>query len=291
MSFSLPSFAKINLHLKVLGRRDDGFHEIFTIFQTVSLCDELFFELREKDIELTCSDETLPAGGSNLIVRAANILKANLGIDKGASIRLSKSIPIGGGLGGGSSNAATALIGLARLWDAKMSAAELSVIADQLGSDVSFFLYGGTAVGSGRGSEIEEIEDFRADLMIIATPHVHVSSAEAYADLGASNLTIKGPNRILNVSSSAQLLNRELTNDFEKTVFARYSEVGRAKQKLLELGAKQASMSGSGASVFGIFDNEETRQTALKALGEEANWRSFAVAAVSRNDYREALGL
>ena len=127
--------------------------------------------------------------------------------------------------------------------------------------------------------------------MIIVSPRVQVPTPSAYAALNAPNLTNTGSNRILNVSRAMEILSRELKNDFEKTVFAAFPEIERVKSKLLELGAKQALLSGSGASVFGIFDNEETRQTALKALGEEANWRSFAVAAVSRKEYREKLGI
>jgi 4-diphosphocytidyl-2-C-methyl-D-erythritol kinase len=291
MSFTLPSFAKINLYLEVLGKRDDGFHEISTAFQTVSLYDELTFELTKTGIELQCDDQKLPVDEINLVVRAANELRRLAAVDAGARITLNKRIPIGGGLGGGSSNAAVTLIGLSRLWRLNVSLDQLESIAEKLGSDVPFFLHGGTAIGSRRGEIIQPVDDFPEKYLIIVTPDAHVSTAQAYEGLHAPNLTNVGSNRILNVSRAAEILSRELKNDFEKTVFAAFPEIGYAKTRLLELRARQALMSGSGASVFGIFDNEETRQTALKALGQETDWRSFAVAAVSRNEYREKLGL
>lgn len=288
MGFTLPSFAKINLHLRVLGKRDDGFHEIFTVFQTVSLADELSFEAAD-ELELVCDDPVVPVDETNLIIRAAKTLNSGLG----ARITLTKRIPMGGGLGGGSSNAAVALIGLNRLWDLGHSEGKLSVIAADLGSDVPFFLTGGTALGTGRGHEIEHLPDLSAPYVVLITPNVHVSTAAAYAGLDAQNLTNTEVNRILRVcrseAESQDLLHSALINDFEPTVFAEFPEIGRAKQRLIELGANRALMSGSGASVFGIFDKEETRQTALKALDNEVNWRKFAVAAVSRETVWQTL--
>ena len=290
MKFSLPSFAKINLHLRVLGKRDDGYHEIFTVFQTVSLADELTFEPADT-LGLVCDDPAVPTDGMNLIFRAARALDP----DRGARVSLVKRIPIGGGLGGGSSNAASALIGLNRLWGLGLSVDQLASIGAGIGSDVPFFLSGGTGIGIERGADIEAVPDFDGGLMVLVTPDVHVSTAAAYASLHAENLTNGDLNRILRVcrseAESTDFLRSTLINDFEPTVFAEFPEIGRAKQGLIELGADQALMSGSGASVFGIFDKEETRQAALKALDNEVNWRRFAVAAISRSEYREKMGI
>lgn len=289
MKFSLQSFAKVNLHLRVLGKREDGFHDIFTVFQTISLADELTFELAER-LELVCDDPAVPNNDSNLIIRAAKALSSDLG----ARVELRKSIPMGGGLGGGSSNAAAALLGLDRLWKLGRSIEELARIGAKLGSDVPFFLTGGTALGLGRGTEVELIPDLDARSMILIAPGVHVSTSDAYAGLHAQNLTNAELNRILRVcrseAESSDFLRSALINDFEPTVFAEFPEIGRAKQKLIELGASQTLMSGSGSSVFGIFDKEETRRAALKALDDEVNWRKFAVAAVSRSEYRDKMG-
>lgn len=289
----LPSFAKVNLYLRVLGKRGDGYHDIFTVFQTVSLHDKLSFELISTGIELECDDTNVPKGESNLAVKAAELLRERYRVGAGVRIKIEKNIPMGGGLGGGSSNAAVSLIGLSRLWGLGLNPEHLMAEASLLGSDVPFFLYGGTALGTGRGTDVELTNDIEGPYMLLITPGVHVDTALAYADLKTQNLTNDDANRILRVcrseAGSCDLIHSALINDFETVVFARFPEIGRVKQVLKELGASRVSMSGSGASVFAVFDKEETRQTALKALDREVNWRKFVVAAVSRNEYREAL--
>src|SRR3954468_2041797 len=149
-SFTLPSFAKLNWNLRVLGKRPDGYHELSTVFQTISLSDTISFSRADsEEVVLECDDPALSTGSDNLIIRAANALKSLSGCRAGARIRLAKRIPFGGGLGGGSSNAAIALMGLARLWDLRPDSGELIRVAAQLGADVPFFLVGGTARGSG----------------------------------------------------------------------------------------------------------------------------------------------
>lgn len=293
-SFSLPSFAKINLYLRVLGKRADGFHELFTVFQTVSLCDEIAFAEND-DLVFTCVNPSVPADERNLIVKAARLLSDRAGTRVGAVVRLDKRIPSPGGLGGGSSNAAATLIGLSRLWSLDTPIEDLHEMAAELGSDVPFFLYGGTAAATGRGTEIEPLADVAGPFLLIVTPDVSVSTEAAFSSLDAQNLTSADAESILLVCRFAaeriDLSRSELLNDMESAVFARYPEVGRVKRALLDLGAVNAMMSGSGASVFAVFDKEETRQTALKALDDEVNWRKFAVAAVSRVSYRESLGI
>ncbi len=290
--FTLPSFAKINWTLRVLGKRDDGFHELFTVFQTVSLCDILYFAESEK-LELTCEDAAIPTDGRNLIIRAAKALQRIAGIEKGAFIHLEKRIPSPGGLGGGSSNAAVAMIGLMRLWDVAVEDRLINEIATELGSDVPFFLQGGTAIGTGRGELIEHIDDREASEMLIVTPSVNVSTRDAFAGLNAATLTNMDLNRILPVCrTDAESLDPHhsvLINDFERSVFSAYPEVERVKNTLLELGAVTAAMSGSGASVFAVFDKKETRQAAKKALDHESTWRKFVVSTISRDQYGEAL--
>lgn len=291
-AITVPSFAKINLDLRIAGRRDDGFHDICTIFQTISLADSIRFEASDS-LTLTCSDAGIPTDEQNLIIRAANELLRLTGKQCGATIHLEKNIPSPGGLGGGSSNAAVTLMALCDIWELQLSSEELLKIAAVLGSDVPFFFCGGTAIGTGRGTEVEPITDLSSPFMILITPDVAVDTAKAYSGLNAARLTKEDSNRILlNYrfwAVNVDLRSADLKNDFEKTVFAAFPEVERVKAKLLELGAVKALLSGSGASVFGIFDNQETRQTAMKALGNEANWRSFAVATVTREDYRGAL--
>jgi 4-diphosphocytidyl-2-C-methyl-D-erythritol kinase len=290
--FTLPSFAKVNLYLRVIGKRDDGFHEICTVFQTISLHDRIAFSAGDT-IRLYCRDPRIPIDCRNLIVRAAEMLRERYSVKQGAKIRLEKKIPSPGGLGGGSSNAAVALIGLKRLWDLDISDDDLLQIAAELGSDVPFFLHGGTAIGTGRGEMIEPIADKMAGPMLVVTPKKRVSTPKAYAAIGASNLTNEASNRILRVcrneAESLDPLHSVLINDFESSVFAAFPEIGEVKRTLLDLGASNAVLSGSGASVVGIFDKEETRQAAIKALDIRSTWRKFAVAAISRDEYRGAL--
>ena len=291
-AFTLPSFAKINWTLRIVGKREDGFHELFTVFQTVSLHDTLLFE-ESDNLELTCDDPDVPTDDRNLIVRAALSLQDASGTLKGAQLHLEKRIPSPGGLGGGSSNAAVALIGLKKLWQIDVSDDDLRAVACELGSDVAFFLHGGTAVGTGRGEVIESVHDVDERCMLVVTPDVSVSTQDAFAGIGALNLTAETRKRSLTVcrneAESLDLHNSVLINDFEASVFDAYPEIRRVKQTLLDLGAVNAAMSGSGASVFGVFDKQETRQAALKALDREINWRKFAVATISRDKYREAL--
>ena len=293
-SFTLPSFAKINLLLRVVGKRTDGFHEICTIFQTVSLCDYLSFS-RDKKIILTCDDKKIPVDDVNLIVRAAKLLRENYKVKTGAKIHLEKKIPAPGGLGGGSSNAAAALLGLVNLWRIKIDFEDLCGIGAQLGSDVPFFFYGGTALGTGRGTEVFSLENFAENYILIVTPKVDVSTDEAFARLDAPDLTNKGSKSILKICrdevNSLYLRQSNLKNDFERVIFEIEPEVARAKQRLFDCGAKRALMSGSGASVFGIFKTGEQRENALVALKSEKKWRVFPAETVSRPAYQKSLKL
>lgn len=295
MAFELPSFAKINWTLRVLGKRRDGFHELCTLFQTVSLCDTLAFEEGD-ELELTCDDPRIPTDESNLIVKAVRALQDAIPSvrGRGARIQLTKRIPSPGGLGGGSSNAAVALIGLCRLWEVDRPD-ELPEIAASLGSDVPYFLVGGTALGTGRGDKIEPLPDVGADNLLIVTPDVAISTGSIFGSTGLPILTEDELVRKLTVCRNEapgfSLRRSELKNDLEGAVAARFPEVERVKAALVELGASVAAMSGSGASVFAVFDKQETRQAVIKALGGESTWRVFAVSTISRAVYREALGL
>ncbi len=285
--FQLPSFAKVNLGLKVLGKRDDGYHELVTTLQTVSLHDTIYFE-EHNELVIESDNSDLPKGENNLIIKAAKTLAERYNVRSGAKIFLEKRIPFPGGLGGGSSNAAVALIGLSRLWDID---GDLHEIAAQIGSDVPFFLHGGTACGTGRGTEIEELDDISAEHMLIVTPNINISTREVFEDLDINSLTSGEPKSILLNYRFGAEGSETLENDLEAAVFALHPEVGSVKSELENLGAKAVLMSGSGASVFAIFEKEETRQAALEALEDRLNWRKFVVAAISRSQYREALNI
>lgn len=293
MEFELPSFAKINWTLRVLSRREDDYHELFTVFQAVSLHDTVGFEKSGK-LELTCNDPSIPTDARNLMMKAAILLNSQFAVGAGAKMHLTKRIPAPGGLGGGSSNAAVALIGLARLWELDPTI-DLFSIAEEVGSDVPFFLVGGTAFGTGRGNIIEPAADVEAKYLLIVTPSLDISTAEVYRALSAPTLTNRALENILSVCRNEWRVfdprSSALKNDLETGVFAAHPEIRRVKKTLLELGAANAAMSGSGASVFAVFEKQETRQAAMKALEHESTWRKFAVSTISRPEYREALQL
>lgn len=297
-SFSLPSFAKINWRLQVLGKRSDGYHEVRTFLQSISLHDELRFESCESDtIRLTCDDPTIPTDETNLIVRAANVLRERCGLQSGAALHLRKLIPARGGLGGGSSNAAVALLGLARLWRLDISNSDLTKIGSTLGADVPFFFMGGCALGTGMGSTLSPFPDSPRKYLLIISPKVSVSTDEAYKALNASALTRNGPKSILAVSheelnfsdSDPWPISEKLVNDFEEVIFDKEPEIGRAKTALLSAGAQSALLAGSGSSVFGIFDDQNAQQIALKKIQLEIGWRIFPCVTMSRNEYFSAM--
>ncbi len=293
-SFTLPAFAKINLFLRIQGRREDGYHELCTVFQTVSLHDSLTFSpATENEIHFTSDDPTVPLGENNLVYRAAILLKKEFNASSGAKIHLEKQVPSPGGLGGGSSDAAITLIGLIKLWGINADLATLIRLGSQLGSDVPFFLYGGTAMGTGRGTEITPLKDFDRQYLLIATPPVKVSTADAYKLLTAPRLTKEGSKSILKIchNEAERLLSEQsgLRNDFEEVVFRLKPELARAKNSLLELNAENVLMSGSGASFFASFADKDSRQRALAKLRQETGWRVFAVETVSRKRYLESL--
>lgn len=292
ISISLPAFAKINLFLRVLGKRTDGFHELCTAFQTVSLQDKITFEIAD-DLVLKSNDDLVPTDESNLIIKAGNLLLKKLKTKKGARIHLEKQIPFPGGLGGGSSNAAIALLGLSTIWGLDISFEELCEIGSQIGSDVPFFLYGGTALGKGRGTEISNVDDFEANHILILTPNIQISTAKAYEDLNVQDLTSSDSKSILKIcrdeTERVESGHLNFINDFEESVFKIEPRIKLIKEKLLDFGANVALLSGSGASVFAVFDNEEKQQVALSAFKSEFNLRKFAVRTVSQQEYKNFL--
>jgi 4-diphosphocytidyl-2-C-methyl-D-erythritol kinase len=292
---TVPAFAKINLGLRVLGRRPDGYHEISTVFQTISLHDTLTFETAPGGrLEMVCTDPELPADETNLVLRAASALGERFGVAAGARIGLEKVIPAGGGLGGGSADAAVTLAALATLWGIETDAGELAEIGARLGADVPFFLYGGTAAGEGPGTDIRPLADAPKMHLCVVTPCVRVSTAEAYGALGAPALTKEEALANLSVSrTEADFPDSPCdvwSNDFEAVVVRLHPEVGRAREALSRAGARRVLLSGSGSSVFGVFESKGAAARACAALGAETGWRLFACDTLARADYFAALG-
>ena len=303
---SVPSFAKINWNLQILGRRPDGYHEVTTLLQTISLHDDLHFEATgDGVISLSCDDPDIPSDfpidDQNLIVRAAAALKHRYRVNQGARVRLEKRIPIKAGLGGGSSNAAVSLLTLARLWKVETKATVLLEIAATLGADVVFFLLGGCGLATGIGTTVSLIPDSsdnESKHLIVIKPNASVSTVKAYAALRSPALTTSHLEPILSSSlieaDSPDLhpwpLQESLKNDFESVIFDIEPEIRRAKEALLQAGALGALLAGSGSSVFGIFADQEDQQRALTEIKLEAGWRVFPCVTVSRNEYVRAVG-
>jgi 4-diphosphocytidyl-2-C-methyl-D-erythritol kinase len=290
----LPAFAKVNLRLRVLGKRADGYHELDTIFQTISLYDTIRISaIESSDITFSCDDRSLPADSHNLVVRAAMALRDRVNTKKGARIRLEKRIPSHAGLGGGSSDAAATLVGLTRLWELGTSREELSQLAARLGADVPFFLYGGTARGTGIGDHIEAMEDAPETFLLIVKPNANISTADAYKALKKPALTSSNSKTILSSSEAKEFFDSSsfaaLQNDFEAIAFAREPEIERAKAALLKAGAGASLLAGSGSAVFGIFDSEDAQRRAIQAIELETGWRVFPCKTVAREQYQVAL--
>ena len=294
-SLTIPAFAKLNWSLRVLGKRDDGYHEIDTVLQTISLHDTITFEETSDDgIQLWCEDRSVPADKTNLVWRAAAALRERYSIRRGVKIRLEKRIPAEAGLGGGSSDAAATLIALALLWENEISGDDLALVAEGLGSDVPFFLHGGTARATGRGEVVESLEDLPPKHLLVIKPNASISTAKAYGMLNRAALTSSDSKPILLRSqasdSSASIDLNSLYNDFEPVVFQLEPEIERAKVALLQSGARAAMLSGSGSSVFGIFENQDAQERAIQAIELEAGWRAFPCKTVGRDRYRSAMG-
>lgn len=290
---TVPSFAKINWFLQVLGKRPDGYHEVETVLQTISLHDEITFRADDQEgpLTLTCDDPSIPTGNSNLIVRAADALRDQYAYR--ADIHLRKTIPTQAGLGGGSSNAAVTLLALNVLWRGANSTIDDSMVPSCLGADVPFFLTGGRCLATGIGANITPLPDGPKKHLIVIAPNAKVSTATAYAALNSASLTTSNSASILS-SSLAELNNADsrqwpLHNDFERVIFEIEPEIGRAKNALLEAGARGALLAGSGSSVFGVFDTEAARDRALENLRCEAGWKVFSCETISREEYFRAV--
>lgn len=278
---TVPAYAKINLGLRVLGKRADGFHELRTVFQTISLADRLTITYAPA-ARTVVSVEGMPGVGDNLAARAAHAVLTELRLKAAVQIYIEKRIPLGAGLGGGSSDAAAILLALPALAERSIPPARLHALAIPLGSDVPFFLMGGTALGLGRGEELYPLEDLPKFHGVLVTPGIHVSTPEAYRALSP---TLTDPDRKLADFQESVLhpLAQPLVNDFEAVVFAQHPRLKALKRKLLKHGADQALMSGSGSSIFGLFHRKETVPGVVQSeLGSGA----IAISLLSRSRYR-----
>ena len=265
--------AKINLGLKVEGKRPDGFHDIASIFQEVDLSDEITIEsLGDGLIDVDCPSSDVPGGSTNLAYRAADALRETVcRPDLGASILIRKRIPSGGGLGGGSSDAAAVLVALNKEWELELTSEQLAGIGAEIGSDVPFFVEGGTALVSGRGENIQILDSKGDPAILLVNPGFSVSTPWAFRNL-TMELTSEGPYiRFLNsirVSGKVDLLDliSRIENDFLPLISARYPSVQRILSVIRDAGALGASMSGTGATLYGGFARSDDARAAISCL-------------------------
>ena len=291
-SIRVPAFAKVNLRLDVLPRRADGYHELRTIFQSISLHDTLQLERsRNRGIELDILGDPGLAAASpreNLVWRAAEALRRQVRFPGGIRITLKKRIPAGRGLGGGSSDAAAALAGLLRLTRRRIAPERLLEIAAGLGADVPFFLFGGRALGTSRGDEIYPLpEGKRRTLLVVSPRDIAVNTRDAYAWLDR-RLT-KNPDNSRLWSFCALCWSPQgdrLSNDFETVVFRRHPRLAGIRRDLLQGGAAEAALAGSGSAVFGIFPNPAQARRSARLFPED---QVFLCSTLSHRAYARAL--
>ena len=270
-SVTLRAFAKINLSLRVAPGRRGGFHDVQTILQGISLFDRVTCEGRRGSFEIRCRMPGVPTDRTNLVWKAAQLLwhaAGRSGEPRDAVVTLQKKIPMQAGLGGGSSNAAAALLCLRKLWKLRVSDAHIHAIAARLGSDVPFFLLGGTALGLGRGDEVYPLEQLPRHWVVLAIPPFGVATQDAYRwfDEAGKKVREGSPESGPEKPSLPLFPNVRLTNDLEAPVIERHPAIGQLKQRLTERGALMAAMSGSGSTVFGVFASARAATAAARAL-------------------------
>jgi 4-diphosphocytidyl-2-C-methyl-D-erythritol kinase len=321
----IPAFAKINVRLKVVGKRPDGFHELRTIFQSISLHDELLLRRAPgKAISLRVSGNAMLSTEpveKNLVYRAVDLLRRELRLRDGVAMELQKNVPAGRGLGGGSSDAAAALLGFLRLTGKKLDEARLFELAASLGADVPFFLQGGRALGVGKGDEIYPLPDVAKQYLLVVSPEsIHVPTPDAYRWLAAGPIYVDEqkrmakehaePHRTRKSPEQSKAGRRALTkrgktssiwgfcalcwsaqgtslsNDFEGPVFERYPRLQQIKRVLLQHGAAEASLAGSGSAVFGVFPSPVLARRAAVRFPHD---QTFVSETVSRDRYVRAV--
>ena len=317
MAATLPSFAKINLGLRIGARRSDGFHELRTVYQTIALHDTISVSIRRgSGIEVHCDDARVPVDSTNtcwrIVERAMESLKARGRV----TIEIEKRLPVQGGLGGASGNAVAALLGLERALKKRIPHPEKLRIAAVVGSDLPLFLIGGTILGVGRGEEVHPLPDLPAMPCVIATPEIAVSTPKAFADwdkltvpagsdrMSQSSREISawlgaaGSRRRSGVSNVKRggraesppldLVRTGIENDFEEVVFPQHPELAKVKSVLEQAGARYASLSGSGSAIYGLFESRATAIAAARKV-ERQGTRAVVTSTLTRQQYWKKL--
>jgi 4-diphosphocytidyl-2-C-methyl-D-erythritol kinase len=309
MTVTVRSFAKINLGLRIGAVRTDGFHELLTVYQTIGLHDLIRVSLsRGSGVEIRCSDPRVPGDESNTCYRIVEKSMLELNRKGRVVVDIEKRLPIQGGMGGASSNAAATMLALERVVKKSLGAETRLRIAAEVGSDVPLFLLGGTALGLGRGEQVYPLQDLPSTHCVVVTPEVGVSTPKAFAEWDRGKLTVQNSSDRMNelgLGVSAwlgesysgapfrrgraenpllELVRAGIKNDFEEVVFPEYPELSEGKSALERVGAKYASLSGSGSTLYGLFASKEAARAAVAKLRKQG-WAAQAAVTLTRREY------
>ena len=272
-SISLKSRAKINLSIDVIGKREDGYHIVEMIMQTIDLYDDIKLkELEEDNIIIKSECSYIPLNEDNIVYKAAKLIKEKMDIKKGIEIFIKKNIPVAAGMAGGSSNAAAVLVGLNELWKLGLSKDELRDLGLKLGADVPFCIEGGTALAEGIGEKLTYIKGINKDVnILVCKPDIFVSTKEVYQSLDIKNIEKRPDNKLLIEklkNDDIVSVSNNMVNVLEEVTSKKYSDIKVIENIIIKNGAMGTMMSGSGPTVFGFFDNEEKAQRAKVELLE-----------------------
>ncbi len=266
----IDSPAKVNLTLDIIKKRKDGYHELEMIMQELELKDEITLkELKENKIKIECNKKEIPLNEKNLCWKTTELIKTKFEVKQGIQIKINKKIPVAGGLGGGSSNAAATIKGLNELWQLKMKKKEMQKTAESIGMDTSFFLYGKTAFASGRGEKILPIKSFPKTRILICNPGIPVSTPKAYSKINykksGKTLASRTLKKEIEKKRKIQELAGLMHNDFEFSVLKDFPEIKKLKEKMKK-NSFNALMSGSGSTVFCFPKTEKESKKTIKEL-------------------------
>lgn len=273
----IPSPAKINLFLKVVGRRPDGYHEIITLLSRICLFDTVVLDFDQRSISVDCSHPRVPEDRSNLAYQAASLFFEALSTHDGVAIYIDKVIPVAAGLGGGSSNAAAVLMGLNQHYGLPFNRSELMEFALKVGADVPFFLFRHVAVARGIGEDLQAYDEVPSFFVVLICPKFEVSTAWVYKNL---NLRLTNGEKNFTINKFKQDLSGTkdfFFNDLEQVTITKFPEIKTIKETLLDIGAQTALMSGSGPSVFGLFKDSQQATQAIQRIRHRGNWETFLV--------------
>ncbi|MCE9624998.1 MAG: 4-(cytidine 5'-diphospho)-2-C-methyl-D-erythritol kinase [Deltaproteobacteria bacterium] len=276
-SLSLPSPGKVNLRLDVVGKRADGYHELRSLMERVSIADEIDINIIEKGITVTCDHEGVPNDESNIAFKAIKEILAYSSRNVGVEVHIKKNIPVAAGMGGGSSNAATVIKGINHLLKLKLTKDKLMKIGLKVGADVPFFLFEGPALAEGIGEQLKKVKSMPKLLFLLVNPGIPVRTDWVYGRYQLEGAKYGGQSEVPNLYRTKKDVAKILHNDLEKVTIKEFPVIGEIKEEMLRLGALASMMTGSGPTVFGIFADKVKLGKAFERMEKKASrdWKIF----------------